>query len=94
MDFKNLIDQIKLRNKESLNSSSTEEAINKVSQDEKELDALTDEYQKLKDENARLKDRIIDGLKSGSSTQQPRDDTAGTSKTLEECIQEVVSNRK
>lgn len=90
--FLELIDTISKQAKAKLNSSSSEEEINAVNDLTKNLDELKKEHENLEAENGRLKDKIIESIRSVGSSEPPADDKK--EKSLEEIIASVANQKQ
>lgn len=90
--FLELIDTISKNAKAKLNSSSSEEEINAVNDLTKNLDELKKEHESLEAENGRLKDKIIESIRSVGSGEPPADEKQ--EKSLEEIIASVAKQKQ
>lgn len=89
-----LMSQIKTQLKESINGESTVEEVNKVSEMDKSLDQVMEEYNKLQQDYDSLKDSYIEQVKStGFKPTGSEDDDIGVgdTKSLDDVMMEELN---
>lgn len=77
-----------------ITENSTDEEVSKIASINEEINKAEQEANDLLTKNEALREKYINAVRNSAFDEKPKENQDSTPKTFEECVQEVIDNRK